>query len=343
MWNLRHRAILSDSDESDVKQILMTPDQQRFLTVSHKAAQDTQASILVVARALPYADLAWTLEFNIRKFRPLVITTDDHYLVGIGLDTKTDKEHVRVYHLRKGVFLHRVAIKYPHVKEIIRLVAFTGFLVVLVDNEKGNIINCTEKKFSRSVQSWSGQQTRDKTMGLGASNRGGLYLLDLSTGRLLATFIEPINEGVFKAEAGFSCCETYVWYYHSGRRTLRLFRLADTSLAANYALSSAALSIAVTPWSMLAGGQDGTLTMLAIVDPKKGKEAKELVQKLPSRTKEGGGRVSDPMGRDPIIRFRASAKMHLILIKIIDHMVTRKRAKRKRRKGEICELLCGVS
>lgn len=342
VWNLRHRAILSQSDEPDVRQILFTPDEQRFLTVSCKVAQGTQPSTLVVARALPFGAIIWTLEFNVKKFLPLVMTTDDHFLVGIGLDTKTGKEHVRVFHLRKGIFLHRVNIKYPHFKEIVRMVPFTGFLVSLVDNEKGNIMNCTDKKFMRSVQYWSGQQTKDRTLGLGAPGKGGLYLVDLNTTHVLATFIEPSNEGVFKAEAGFSECESYVWYYHSGRRTIRLFRLADATLAANYALSSPALCLAVTSWSVLAGAQDGTLTMLAIVDPQKGEVTKKLVQQLPSRTEETP-KHGDPMAADPLVKFRAAARIMVILNKVIDHFTTRKRNKRKKKKGEIADLICGVS
>ena len=308
----------------------------------HKAAPDTQPSILVVARTLPFGAVVWTFEFHIKKFRQVVLSTDDHYVVGIGLDTKTGKEHVRVYHLRKGTFLHRVNLKYPHFKEIIRIVPFTGFNVVLVDNEKGNIINCTDKKFTRSVQSWSGIQTRDRTLGLGAPGKGGLYLIDLLSGNVLATYIEPGNEGVFRAETGFTECEKYVWYYHSGRRSIRLFRTADATLAANYALSSPALSVAVTSWSLLAGGQDGTLTMLAIVDPKEGTAAKEMVQRLPSRTEEGSG-VTPALATDPLIRFRAAARILLILNKIIELMVSRKKNKKKRKKGEIADLVCGVS
>ena len=121
MWNLRHQAILFSGDEPDVKQILFTPDGQRFLTVSHKASPGTQPSLLVVARTLPFGLVVWTLEFPVKKFRQVVLSTDDHYVVGVGLDTKTGKEHVRVYHLRKGTFLHRVNLKYPHVKEIIQI------------------------------------------------------------------------------------------------------------------------------------------------------------------------------------------------------------------------------
>jgi hypothetical protein len=249
---------------------------------------------------------------------------------------------VRVYHLRKGIFLHRIAIKYPHFKDVARLVSFTGFLVVLVDNEKGNIMNCTDKKFSRSVQSWSGEMTRDRSLGLGAPGQGGLYLLDLRTGAVLATFIEPSNEGVFRAEAGFSECENYVWYYHSGRRTVRLFRLADATLAANYALPSPALSVAVSSWSLLAGGLDGTLTMLALADHKRGEETGRLVAGLPSRTSQAAAAV-DKMAANPLVRFRAAAKVSVILHKIIEQMVMRKRTKRKRKKGELAELICGVS
>ena len=39
VWNLRHQAILFCGDEPDVKQILFTPDEQRFLTVSHKVVR----------------------------------------------------------------------------------------------------------------------------------------------------------------------------------------------------------------------------------------------------------------------------------------------------------------
>ena len=97
---------------------------------SNKAAPDTQPSTLVVARTLPFGAVVWTFEFHIKKFRQVVLSADDNYVVGIGLDIKTGKEYVRVYQ-RRGTFLHRVNLKYPHFKEIIRIVPFSGFNVVL--------------------------------------------------------------------------------------------------------------------------------------------------------------------------------------------------------------------
>ena len=61
----------------------------------------------------------------------------------------TRREHVRVYHLRKGVFLHKIQLKYPNFKEIHRLVSLHSCLVALMDNDKANLVNCTERRFSR--------------------------------------------------------------------------------------------------------------------------------------------------------------------------------------------------
>ena len=47
-----------------------------------------------------------------------MVTPDEHYVVGVGYDAATNKEHLRVYHLRKGVFLHKIPLKYPNFKEI---------------------------------------------------------------------------------------------------------------------------------------------------------------------------------------------------------------------------------
>ena len=56
--------------------------------------------------------------------------------------------------------------------------------MAVVDNDKANIINCTEKKWVRTIRLWSGPMTRDMKYGLGAPNKGGLYLVDLTTGNL---------------------------------------------------------------------------------------------------------------------------------------------------------------
>ena len=48
----------------------------------------------------------------------IVMTTDEHYVVCLGNDSNTKKEYVRVHHLKKGTFLHKISLKYPNFKEI---------------------------------------------------------------------------------------------------------------------------------------------------------------------------------------------------------------------------------
>ena len=71
VWNFPLRAILSCTSEPDVASILFTADEKRFLTVCHKAAPDTDPSILVVCRNVPLADLVYTFEFYVKNFLPV--------------------------------------------------------------------------------------------------------------------------------------------------------------------------------------------------------------------------------------------------------------------------------
>ena len=43
---------------------------------------------------------------------------------------------------------------------------------------------------------------RDENYGLGAPNKGGLYLVDLNTGHTVATYIEPSLDGGFRRDTG---------------------------------------------------------------------------------------------------------------------------------------------
>lgn len=55
-------------------------------------------------------------------------------------------------------------------------------------------------------------------------SRGGLELVELKKGTTVRTCIPRVAEGVFTVICMFSKTDDYVLYYHSGRKTLRLFR-----------------------------------------------------------------------------------------------------------------------
>jgi len=55
-------------------------------------------------------------------------------------------------------------------------------------------------------------------------HRGGLELLELKRGHTVKTFIPKVAEGVFTVICMFNQTDEYVLYYHSGKKTLRVFR-----------------------------------------------------------------------------------------------------------------------
>ena len=68
---------------------------------------------------------------------------------------------------------------------------------------------------------------RSGRLGLYAPERGGLELLDLRSGATLQTLIGRVAEGVFSTTALFTHDDRHVAYYHAGRKSVRVFRVAD--------------------------------------------------------------------------------------------------------------------
>ena len=114
-------------------------------------------------------------------------------------------------------------------------------------------------------------------------------------------------------------------------------------MIANYAISCQATKITTTSWSIIAGGEDGTVTMLAIADPQKIEETENLVTNLPSRQREKP-EVNGGLVKNPLARFRAAARMALIMTRLVEFLVARKKERRrKRKKGELLEVICKTS
>ena len=63
-------------------------------------------------------------------------------------------------------------------------------------------------------------------------------MLDLRTAKVCKTLIPKISEGIFDVMAVFNATNEFVLYYHSGRKTLRVFRVADGEMIANYRVPS---------------------------------------------------------------------------------------------------------
>ncbi len=110
-------------------------------------------------------------------------------------------------------------------------------------------------------------------------------MLDLRhSGAVVRTLIPKIAEGIFNVICKFSETNEYVLYYHSGRKTLRVFRVSDGVMVANYRVPSdlSSLESTLDGNSVVLGMVDGNLTVLTIADPKK-PHVREYLRALPSR------------------------------------------------------------
>ena len=126
--------------------------------------------------------------------------------------------------------------------------------------------------------------SKDGRYGLFSPPRGGLDVLDLKSGDVVRTLIPKVAEGIFHVIAQFNETDEYVLYYHSGKKTLKVFRLLDGAMIANYRVPSNLTSMESTSDgnNVALGMVDGNLSILTIADPRKGR-MKKYLRSLPSR------------------------------------------------------------
>ena len=103
-------------------------------------------------------------------------------------------------------------------------------------------------------------------------------------GNVLKTLIPKVAEGIFNVIAKFNETDEYVLYYHSGHKTLRVFRVTDGAMIADYRVPSHLTSLESTKDGkhVALGMVDGNVSILTIADPMKPK-MEYYVRSLPSR------------------------------------------------------------
>ena len=126
--------------------------------------------------------------------------------------------------------------------------------------------------------------TKNGQYGLFSPSRGGLDLLDLKHGIVVKTLIPKVAEGIFNVIAKFNETDEYVLYYHSGHKTLRVFRVTDGQMIADYRVPSNLTSLeSTTDGNHVALGMvDGNISILTIADPMK-RDMANYIRNLPSR------------------------------------------------------------
>lgn len=130
---------------------------------------------------------------------------------------------------------------------------------------------------------------------------------------IVKTFIPKVAEGVFTVICMFTEGDEYVLYYHSGKKTLRIFRTSNAEMIVNYRMQAELTAIKSTTdgKGLVLGTVDGCLSVFAIADPQNLDTFKYLAG-LPSRDEQWKKKLAKKKAR---IKFQATITLIRICLK----------------------------
>ncbi|XP_034486259.1 NACHT and WD repeat domain-containing protein 2 [Drosophila innubila] len=337
VWNRVSEQVVYRDDQPGIQQITLLDYGYKVLTVSVPninqrdiiaaaaggSDEANRLTAITTVRSVPEGTILFRFDFPIRMvtgmpFRQSVITADNAYIVVVTVD-KSNKDCLGVYSATNGAFVTKILLKGCAIKEVFSLVPMPhkANQVAVISSEKGSIMDIKSKKHVRSIAKWGGSLTRDGKCGLYAPTRGGLEMLELRKGTTVKTFIPKVAEGVFSVICIFTENDEYVAYYHSGRKTIRVFRTTDTEMIANYRLQAelTAIKSSKDGRAIVLGTVDGCMSVLAIVDPKK-EEMIDYLNALPSRDENWKAKLAKMKAR---VGFKAAIRVATISSRYAKH------------------------
>ncbi|XP_012269999.1 NACHT and WD repeat domain-containing protein 2 [Orussus abietinus] len=297
IWNRITEQVLFKEEQQDVRQLSLILDTNTFMAVSRPnnppGVETVRATAVLVVRSIPDGRTIFTAEYQVKSstgvpFREVVPTSDGMHLAVPAAD-KGNRDCVMIYAAQTGTLISKIPIKIPGFKDITMIVSMPsrGQWIGIIGADKGSILDINKKKIVRTIPKWSGNISKDGKYTLYAPSRGGLDLVELKKGTIVKTYIPKVAEGVFTVISMFNRTDEYVLYYHSGRKTIRVFRMSDCEMIANYRVQAelSAIDSTYDGRSIVLGTVDGCVSVLAIADPQKS-EIQEYLANLPSRDEQ---------------------------------------------------------
>jgi len=105
--------------------------------------------------------------------------------------------------------------------------------LLFLRGDGGQIWDWKSKSLVVELPHWTGQCTPDGKLGLYAPVRE-LQLISMSTGHVIHTLVGRVAEGVFTTKTMFTSNGEHVVHFHSGRSSVRVFRVSDGKQVTNY-------------------------------------------------------------------------------------------------------------
>ncbi|CAG2161948.1 unnamed protein product [Oppiella nova] len=94
-------------------------------------------------------------------------------------------------------------------------------VVGLIGGEFSYILDVLTQRVMTRITRWNGQIDSSGKFGLFVPQRGGLELIDLKYGSTLKVLLPHTSEGVVRVMTGFTSDNSYVFYYHTMKKTIR--------------------------------------------------------------------------------------------------------------------------
>ncbi|CAB0008443.1 unnamed protein product, partial [Nesidiocoris tenuis] len=259
VWNRVTEQVLFKEEQQGIRQILLLEEGTKILVMSKPlivaGVEPPPRTVATgILRTIPSGTTVYSFDYPVRNvpgvnFKDVVITCDSQMIVALAADKGT-REAIYVFNCKNGSNISKIPLRIPGVKDVASMVAMPqkASQVALVGGEKVTLFDIKNRKVVRTIPKWGGSCTRDGKFGLFAPSRywefenystpihrypystkhiycfrGGLELLELKRGASVRTFIPRVAEGVFTVICMFNKTDEYVLYYHSGKKTIRVF------------------------------------------------------------------------------------------------------------------------
>ena len=313
VWDLRTEKLVIRKKVAQIKDLKVIPKSEQVLVTVEREIGDKYVTLDVTILEILSLDQRFTFEYLSRKKEKLktpCVTLSGQLVVLPGIEVPDcardkDSDILCIYETANGRLLKTVHWG-PFAELVSTMFKGNDAVVGVLGPGAGQILDVSTNRVLAKVPRWNSACTRDGSLGLCASTRSGLEIIELRHGSAVRVLLPRVTEGLVNFITGFTTDDQYVYYYHGTKRTIRLFRVCDGEMIANYRLSAEARVVTSSPdgHCLLVGGIDGSLVILMIADPEKSDSHKLLAQ-LPSRSAHSEDRVS----KTPAARWKTAVRM----------------------------------
>uniref|UniRef100_A0AC35UEM1 NACHT domain-containing protein n=1 Tax=Rhabditophanes sp. KR3021 TaxID=114890 RepID=A0AC35UEM1_9BILA len=232
IWELKTQGVKNRTPTPHVYQIDFLCNESMIAVLSRHLDTSEQKIARLTIYKMEDLTVHYTYEWNCRTFKPIILFRDNHTIALVSIVKGHDI--VQIVDTAEGTikckFKPKCTKKISKDITIFELGAVYGnnSQIIIMENEsKGSIWNWKTKRMVRNLSLFSNICSSDGKLGLFSPSRGGLSVIDMKTGNVIRTLIGTVMEGVNDVSAYFTTTGQHVLYYHTGKQTLRCFRVAD--------------------------------------------------------------------------------------------------------------------